>query len=43
MNPQLRQEFGEALAAVQGEMRQALGELVQVLEAERSALDASRR
>jgi len=40
MNPQLRQEFGEALAAVQEEMRQALDQLVQVLEAERDALDA---
>ena len=40
MNPPLRQEFGEALAAVQGEMRQALEQLAQVLEAERNALDA---
>lgn len=40
MNPPLRQEFSEALAAVQGEMRQALDQLVQVLETERSALDA---
>lgn len=39
MNPQLRQEFDEALAAVQGEMRQALDQLVQALETERAALD----
>ncbi|GAB3789456.1 flagella synthesis protein FlgN [Dyella agri] len=40
MSPQLRQEFDEALAAVQGEMRQALDRLVQTLEAERAALDS---
>lgn len=40
MNPPLRQEFGEALAAVQDEMRQALDQLVQVLEAECDALEA---
>ncbi|MEW9572842.1 flagella synthesis protein FlgN [Rhodanobacter sp. Si-c] len=40
MNSPLRQEFGEALAAVQGEMHQALDQLVQVLEAEHGALDA---
>lgn len=39
MNPPLRQEFAEALAAVQDEMRQGLEQLVQVLEAERAALD----
>ena len=40
MNPPLRQEFAEALSAVQGEMRQGLEQLAQVLEAERAALDA---
>ena len=40
MNPPLRQEFAEALAAVQGEMRQGLEQLAQVLEVERAALDA---
>jgi flagella synthesis protein FlgN len=40
MNPPLRQELGEALAAVQGEMRQALDQLALALEAERIALDA---
>ncbi|MEW9625442.1 flagella synthesis protein FlgN [Rhodanobacter geophilus] len=39
MSPQLRQEFNEALAAVQGEMHQALDQLVQVLRTERDALD----
>lgn len=39
MSPPLRQEFAEALAAVQDEMRQGLEQLVQVLEAERAALD----
>jgi flagella synthesis protein FlgN len=40
MSPPLRQEFDEALVSVQGEMRQALDQLVQALEAERGALDA---
>src|SRR6185312_788966 len=39
MSPPLRQEFAEALAAVQGEMRQGLEQLAQVLETERAALD----
>lgn len=39
MSPPLRQEFAEALAAVQAEMRQGLEQLAQVLEAERAALD----
>ncbi|MBA2079185.1 flagellar protein FlgN [Rhodanobacter sp. PCA2] len=39
MNRPLRQEFAEALATVQGEMRQGLEQLAQVLEAERTALE----
>lgn len=39
MNTPLRQELGEAIAAVLGEMRQALDQLSQTLEAERAALD----
>lgn len=40
MNPSLRQEFGEALAAVLDEMRQALARLADTLDAERAALES---
>ena len=40
MNRQLQHEFDDALTAVLGDMRQAVDQLAQVLEAERTALDA---
>ncbi|MHB1057524.1 MAG: flagella synthesis protein FlgN [Rhodanobacter sp.] len=40
MNQQLQHELDDALTAVLGDMRQAVDQLAQVLEAERTALDA---
>lgn len=39
MNGQLQHELEDALTAVLGDMQQAIGQLSQVLEAERNALD----
>ncbi|UJJ57609.1 flagella synthesis protein FlgN [Rhodanobacter denitrificans] len=41
MNRRLQHELDDALAAVLGDMQQAVDRLAQVLESERSALDAS--
>ena len=41
MNTQLQHELNDALTAVLGDMQQAVDQLVQVLEAERTALDTS--
>ncbi len=40
MSPHLQHELDTALAAVLGDMQQAVDQLAQVLEAERTALDA---